>query len=369
MSDQIEPAEFYVSKSKGKTPIRGMANKHLRNSLNILETREPYRVAEILGMRAEVERQDVEYAVTQAEADPVKPDYAPGVEVPVFDPNPRAAIGGNEPPEETPFELDEVFDAVDAAEGPSQPNVSGYWSAQEITIRNTVHIEALGKVTADAAAIVAVADDSAAETAANIVLRLRKVRTDGEAAFTAEKAPILAAGRICDDFGRPFKALETEQKRVERLIGAHQTKVAEDRRQALAKAAADEKAKADELVALAAQQETTGNDVVAEILMDHAEKAETFAGFHTRAAEGPITDLGRTVTATANISLSGPWTAEIADLNALRASFGVLGAFLTPDAMLTAAKAYVRANVSDKKFVGAQLAGVRIFQDVRGRVS
>jgi hypothetical protein len=85
MTDAIEPAEFYISKSKGKTPIRGMALRHLENSLNILETREPHRVAEILGMRAERDRQNAEYAAAQAEADPVKPDYAPGVEVPVFD--------------------------------------------------------------------------------------------------------------------------------------------------------------------------------------------------------------------------------------------------------------------------------------------
>lgn len=379
MSDQVEPAKFYDSTSKGRVRIKGMEWKWLKNSLNILETRYPNRQAEILGMRAEVARLDAEYAAQQTAPPPasrietfeklddflaeegilVEVTARAQARIDAFEPNPRAEMGGNMPPEE-----------MVTADGTvtKRPDIDKWWSIAAILERNTGHVEELGKVKADAAAIVAIADDAAAETAATIVQRLRKVRTEGEAAFTAEKAPILAAGRICDDFGRPFKGLETEQKRIERLIGSHSQKVAEDRRQALAKAAADEKAKADELIAMAAQQETAGNDVVAEILMDHAQKAETFGAIHTKAAEGLITDLGRTVTATANIILTGPWTAEITDLAAMRASCGPLGAFLTPDAMLTAAKAYVRANVSDKKFVGDELAGVRIFQDIRASV-
>lgn len=358
-----EHAEFYDSKSKGPTPIKGMANRHLKNSLNILETREPHRLAEILAMRAEVERQDAEYAAQQ-EAEATKPDYAPGDEVEtVAD---RLAIGANFPPEETPFEADEVAMAEASAALVSAPNVADYWSSLEITLRNAAPLADLGKVKVSAAAITAVTDDASAEAAGVVVKELRRVRQTGEDAFTAEKAPILAATKVCDEFGRPFKALTTEQTRIERLIGAHQAKVAEDRRKALADAAEAERQKARDLEAAAAQQEDVGNDVVADILMDHGMKAESFAAIHETRAAAPVAELAKTQTGTVALGLRAPWTAEITDLAALRPSLGILGAYLTPDALLAAAKAYVRANVAEAKFIGSDLPGVRIFQDMRG---
>lgn len=369
-----EHAEFYDSKSKGPTRIKGMPNRHLKNSLNILETREPHRLAEILAMRAEVERQDAEYAAQQ-EADAAKPDYAPGDEVEVIrglemtgpgEADLRHAIGANFPPEETPFEAHEVMDAVDAASGPDLPNVAGYWSSLEITMRNAAPLADLGKVKVSAAAITAVTDDTSAEAAGVVVKELRRVRQSGEDAFTAEKAPILAATKVCDEFGRPFKALTAEQTRIERLIGVHQAKVAEDRRKALAEAAEAERQKARDLEAAAAQQEDAGNDVVADILMDHGMKAESFAAIHETRAAAPVAELAKTQTGTVALGLRAPWTAEVVNAMALREASGPLGQFIGPDALLAAAKAYVRANVVDGKFTGKELPGVRIFQDLRG---
>jgi hypothetical protein len=389
--------EFYESTSKGLVAIATMEYKWLVNSLNILVTRQPHRTDEIEAMTAEVAKRDAEYAAqqaaeasrvnnfetldnflteegildgvterAQARVDATRPDYAKGDEVELFDPNPRAAIGGNEPPEETPFEADEVFAAVDVSEGPALPNVADYWSSLEISLRNTGPLVDLGKVKISAAAITAVTDDASAQTAGEVVKELRRVRQVGEDAFTAEKAPILAATKVCDEFGRPFKALTTEQTRIERLIGTHQAKVAEDRRKALAEAAAAERKKAQDLLDAAAAQETAGHDVVGDILMDHAEKAETFAAIHETRASAPVADLAKTQTSTVALGVRAPWTADLLDVAALRETCGILGQHIPASALLTAAQAYVRASVVNGKFTGKELPGVRIYQDVRG---
>lgn len=374
-------ATHYNSSSKGQTMISGMEYKHLVNSLNILVTRQPHRTDEIEAMTAEVAKRDAEYAAKAAaaleqmndmvndgdqNATPQNFEGFTPIEVP-FDQNPRAAIGGNDPPEETPFEADEAFAAIDAAEGPDLPNVAGYWSAMEITLRNAAPLADLGKVKVSAAAITAVTDDVSAQTAGEVVKELRRVRQAGEDAFTAEKAPILAATKVCDEFGRPFKALTTEQTRIERLIGAHQAKVAEDRRKALAEAAAAERKKAQDLLDAAAAQETAGHDVVGDILMDHAEKAESFAAIHETRAAAPVADLAKTQTSTVALGVRAPWTAEIVDEAALRSVCGPLGPYLSIDALLTAAKAYARAAAADpEKRLATGVKGVKTFQDVRG---
>lgn len=363
--------EFYESTSKGRVRIATMEYKWLVNSLNILVTRQPHRTDEIEAMTAEVAKRDAEYAAQQANP---QSDYKTTAPPPFTTPEMQAeldrrreAIGGNFPPEETPFEADPLpmpstFDPATTG----APNVAGYWSWLEISLRNTGPLVDLGKVKISAAAITAVTDDASAQTAGEVVKELRRVRQAGEDAFTAEKAPILAATKVCDEFGRPFKALTVEQTRIERLIGTHQAKVAEDRRKALAEAAAAERKKADDLLAAAAAQETAGHDIVGDILMDHAEKAETFAAIHETRAAAPVAELAKTQTSTVALGVRAPWTAEISDLSALRLSLGILGAYLAPDAMLTAAKAYVRGNVSDGRFIGSELPGVRIFQDVKG---
>lgn len=355
-------ATHYESTSKGRVAIADMEYRWLVNSLNILVTRQPHRAEEIEAMQAEVERRDRAYAVAQAES-ATKPDYAPGDEVPVFL---GEVIGGNFPPEEIPFEADEVAMAEASAALVSTPNVADYWSPLEITLRNAAPLADLGKVKVSAAAITAVTDDASAEAAGVVVKELRRVRQAGEDAFTAEKAPILAATRVCDEFGRPFKALTTEQTRIERLIGTHQAKVAEDRRKALAEAAEAERQKARDLESAAAQQEEAGNDVVADILMDHGMKAESFAAIHETRAAAPVAELAKTQTGTVALGLRAPWTAELLDVVALRETCGILGQHIPASALLTAAQAYVRASVVEGKFTGKELPGVRIFQDLRG---
>jgi hypothetical protein len=363
--------EFYESTSRGKVRIDTMEHKWLVNSLAKLRREDPSRTEEIEAMRAQVDANEARFAAELADVVGVDRmiqatlDGDPNATPQNFDGmNDRIHLGANNPPEEIPFTPDAAADM--GLGDANKPDVGAYWSPLAINVRNAEPLVALGKIKTTAAAIVTVATEAEAKTAGEAIVELRRVRQLGETAAVNEKAPILAASRVCDEFAKPFKALDAEQKRLERLTGGYQQKLVAERQKALADAAAAERAKADALLAEAAAQENKGADIVGDILLDHAQKGEAMADILAERAAGPVADLGRVVTETVSLGLRAPWTAEITDLEALRMSLGLLGAYLTLDAMLSAAKAYVRHNTSDGKFIGSQLPGVRIFQDVRG---
>jgi hypothetical protein len=349
--------------SRGPVLIASMEHKHLCNALAKLRRDEPSRVAEIEAMQAQSDANEARFVAADA-AGMASGGTVHAAELPMVGENTRIHLGANNPPEEIPFTPDAAADM--GADVANKPDVGAYWSPLAINVRNADPLVALGKIKATAAAIVTVATEAEAKTAGEAIVELRRVRQLGETAAVNEKAPILAASRVCDEFAKPFKALDAEQKRLERLTGGYQQKLVAERQKALADAAAAERAKADALLAEAAAQENKGADIVGDILLDHAQKGEAMADILAERAAGPVADLGRVVTETVSLGLRAPWTAEITDLEALRMSLGLLGAYLTLDAMLSAAKAYVRHNTSDGKFIGSQLPGVRIFQDVRG---
>jgi hypothetical protein len=354
--------------SRGPVLIASMEHRHLVNALEklIRDRADESRDEEIAAMGAQVAANEARFAAADA-AGLASGGTVHAADLPLVGENDRIHLGANTPPEEIPFAPDAPQQTpIDVHAQEVRQQVSDYWSPLAINLRNTEPLIALGKITKTSAAIVAVTDEAEAKSAGEAIVELRRVRLLGESAAVTEKAPILAASRVCDEFAKPFKALDAEQKRLERLTGGYQKKIALERQKALADAAAAERAKSDALLAEAAAQETKGADIVGEILMDHAQKGEDIADMLEARAAGPVADLGRVVTDTVSLGLRAPWTAEISDLPALRLSLGVLGAYLTPDAMLSAAKAYVRHNMSDGKFIGSQLPGVRIFQDVRG---
>lgn len=263
----------------------------------------------------------------------------------------RLSIGANFPPETTPVEV-----------------VAEHWNPRRLVLDYTAKIEAWAALLEKATACATVGDALAAELAAGIIRDIRRAEAEIERIHGDEKAPVLAAGRVVDQFkAAQINPLGVHKIRLDRLIGAHQAAVAAEERRKREKAADEERQRAIELAAEAAAAEAANKPATAAILMDHAIKSEDVADIHDRAAT-QTHDLGRVQSEAGTIGLKLPWVHEIEDAEALRATLGPLGRSFTLDAVNAAIKAYIRANTSDRQFIGKALPGVRIYQDVRGNV-
>lgn len=229
-----------------------------------------------------------------------------------FDPNPRATIGGNMPPEPTPFELAEaeVYKLYDEA---------ALWL--------------------DGAAV---DSQELADDIANLMNMLRTAEKAADAARKAEKEPHLEAGRAVDAQYKPLldKAkLATDA--CKKALAPWLTKLEAEKRAAEAEArrVADEKRAAAEAAIRARDAANLEQTAAAEALLKDAKKAEAAASRAEKATAGAGGSVGR------KAGLRTVWTATMTNsAEALKhykaAKPDALKAFL-----LSLAEADVRAGV------------------------
>lgn len=218
-------------------------------------------------------------------------------------PDPRLAIGGNQPPLEERLALD-YADLVKRAKEAADLVPDGK----------------LKPITTEEEA------DAYTETAAT----LKKIEKEGDDAFTPEKKPWLDGGKVVDDFFRFRATLKAKAASVVGALNAYQT----------AKLAA--KRKADEEAAEKARKEAALFDepapVIAPTVVKEATRVVAFSG--------------------AKASGSIKWDYSLADFEKVPREYLMLN-----DAAITAAVAGMKARGLDIK--DAKIEGLTIFETVK----
>lgn len=271
--------------------------------------------------------------------------------------NPRAAMGGNNPPEDRPL----------------AERMGEHWTEAAIRERHKPLKADVDKAVATALEIKVLETPEQEAAAAKVVLDLKAAIKRVDDAHADEKAPALAAGRVCDAFKKwldDTKALgcATNQKvRLEKMIGALAAKRAEENRvkaaAAAAEAAAESKRRADE----AAELEAQGMTKLAGTIMGEAIKEEKSAGRLERLAGGSATELARQEVAEGvTTGLRFSWAFTITDPAALKATLGPLRDSFTLDAIHAAIRKF--AAVARQEERTPELAGVTFEREYTGNV-
>ncbi len=272
------------------------------------------------------------------------------------DANPRAIAGDNLPPET-----------------PLTDRLAAFYAVPAILERNAALVKEVGDLETEAAKIAAVDDDAGNDAAAAVVVKIKKLAPKCDAAFTAEKAPVLAAGRNCDAFKKHLNddkaatSLDAQKKRIERLIGAWGQKKAAAAAERLRLAAEAQRKEADRRAEEARQAEALNSPKLAEAVLAEAVKSEKMADRMEKMAEGPFNDLARSATAGgATTGVRSNWAVRIVDDVAFMRTLGPLGPYINPDVLATAARAYRRAEEVAGRV--AEVPGLEFFKDYTGAV-
>jgi hypothetical protein len=268
--------------SKGPVEISTMPLSYAKNALNKLRRTEPGRTEEIEALAAHVERLEAE-ATEQALA---APD------------NPRAVIGDNNPPVETPAAAPEAT-----------------WEAIK------VHLDDLLTEAANWADGIAIENDDQSAAVATLQRSLQDAVTLADKARVAEKKPL---DDLIEEIQNRYNAYIAPLKNrapgsaskaiaaLQNLLTAWLTKKDDERRQREREAAAAAaKAAAEALTAKAEAKETTDLEV-----MDRAEDKLAEAEQLIRQAKGVASEKVQARGEGRAIGLRSYWSAEITDQKA-----------------------------------------------------
>lgn len=240
--------------SKGDKEIASMPLPYAKNALNKLVRDEPERKAEIDALQEHVDR-----LTAEAEAN------APGGG---NDANPRAVIGGNNPPEETPAPKVDGRAAIDTHVADLLTEAANW--ADGAAIENDGQAAAVGKLHRDMQTAVALVKDNATTE--------KKPHNEAIAEIQAWQNGYVASGLKGTPDGKLTKAIAATGR-----LSAAWLQKAEDERKAREKAAADAAlVAAQEAMALRAEAKEATDLAV----MDRAEDALAGAKALLREAEG-----------------------------------------------------------------------------------
>jgi hypothetical protein len=235
-----------------------------------------------------------------------------------------------------------VYSAADAAIGHNQPPLIERLAMDydgKIAAANTLAERAKGLQT------IALGDSAALDLAANVI---RDARTQDKM-LTADKAkekePFdTAAKAVLDFFRGPLATIQTAKTTAQRLLDDHTARQDADARRLLKEAAEREREEADRRAEVARKMEANGVQAGAEQVMDFALNSETGASQMEQAAtHGSTADMTRTYTDSGTVSGKTEWTFTITDPEALRATMGKLGDYLTIAAIEQAVRGYKTA--------------------------
>jgi len=186
--------------------------------------------------------------------------------------------------------------------------------------------------------------------------RLITVRNSLDKSREAEKAPYLAAGRAVDTLFRSFiDRCKDAQDSLEKRQRVYARRKEDEARAAAAKAAAEEKARADAALREAERAQDKGDFDTADTALREATQAEEAAHEAEKVAESAPAELTRVRAASGAVaSAKVEWAHEIIDL--AKIDLNTLRPYFSVETIDKAVKAAVRAGVR-------QMDGVRIYED------
>lgn len=177
--------------------------------------------------------------------------------------------------------------------------------------------------------------------------------------YTSAKAERERADRLAREAQEREIAAKAREKAAEELRAAQAAEIkAAEAREALRTAASQADRETQERLAREASQEVQRRTAAAEETTKEAVQAERIADTHGRAADGPVGALSRVTGAGASTVVTKFWTHAITDAQALMDSLGIVGRYLTNDAISQALAKAVRDGERT-------LPGCRVWQDSR----
>ncbi|MCZ8098163.1 MAG: hypothetical protein O9972_09625 [Burkholderiales bacterium] len=190
-----------------------------------------------------------------------------------------------------------------------------------------------------------------------IVVPLRKLARELEAARKIEKEPHLENGRTVDTFFNSRKdPLETAASRLEALSSAYDREVLQREREAQAAAAREAQAEADRQTEIARKAAEAGNLSKSAKHDERADAAAQKAEALTAAAPIKASEVTKVSAGGVTGSARTSWKGEIID--PAKVDLEALRPYLSRDHLQTALNTFVRVG-------GRQCAGARIFEDVK----
>ncbi len=228
-------------------------------------------------------------------------------------------IGANNPPE--PTLIERLAAKYGAADGALQ----------------------IAKMAADSAPLTAIAlgDQTALDEAAAFVRRMTAYEKRLDELRVEEKRPHDDNAKLVQQFFNPtINAVVSAKTSVLAVITTHNRAKEDQTRRELLAAAAEERRLADARQEAAAALEADNSGAAGEAVMDHAMRAEETAAAMDRRAAGPVADLVRTQTDGGVVSGTWSWAFTVTASIDLRATLGVLGAFISQADVEKAIRAY-----------------------------
>lgn len=199
-----------------------------------------------------------------------------------------------------------------------------------------------------------VADDETAGKVTDFIKMVNNCNKLVDGARTTEKEPFLRGGKNVDEFFKTFTTgLTGLASRAKGQLDLFLQKRHLEEQKRLKEEADRKRQEAEALAAQAAQTAALSQEL-GDIALDQAiqtENAANIIDMQSNAKSGLITPMRSESGASASMRVS--WVVEIDSLNDL--DLGALRMYLSPDDLLKAARAFVRAG-------GRELKGARIYQ-------